>query len=195
MKKVTGIFFAASVLCFWVMASLVIAAQSSQQPSTGLTPAPKAGPDLRISKVAVVNQTNPGADPSAGDQLRIACDYIACGCFQNKVFSNRIEIGGSPFYEKEGVWVNSPNNNPNMCAHPTNMCMSYEWVGADTWKATSGSHTIKCILDSNNNIVEGPQGEYNNKASVTIVVPFQVLDKIKDIKTKAPIPVPVPEPR
>jgi hypothetical protein len=193
MRKVTGVFFVAAVLCFWVLASFVFAAPPGSQAPSSSNQVPLVFPDLRNVGVEIHVETGPNATtPSAGDQVRIYCAYNSCGYFQNKVFTNRIDIDGALFYEKEGSWV-AGGNNLQSCS--PNMCYSYLWVGANTWKATSGSHTIKCILDSNNNIVEGPQGEYNNTASVTIVVPFQVPDKIKDIKTKAPIPVPVPGPR
>jgi hypothetical protein len=170
MKKVRRIFFAASVLSFWVMATLVIAAPPvSQSPSSG-QPVPMTFPDLRIIDVRADNVTHPGVSYFSGDQVSIVCVYYVCGCFQNKVFSNRIDIDGVFFYEKEGSWVPSMNNNPQSCS-PEN-CQSKAWTGTETWKATPGNHTIKCILDSKTNIGEGLLHELNNTKSITVNVPF-----------------------
>jgi hypothetical protein len=191
MKITRGIVFATVMLCFWLMVSFAIAApQSSQPPSTGNT-VPISFPDLRSPGVNAQNVTKPGAPPSSGDEVRIGCGYFVCGCFQNKVFSNRIDIDGALFYEKEGSWVPPIANNPAISPED---CFSYAWPITNTWKATPGNHTITCILDSKDNIYEGLSHELNNTNSITVNVPLPRIDNIKDIKTKQPIPIPVPGP-
>jgi hypothetical protein len=193
MKKTRGIAFAAAMLSVLLMASFAVAApQSSQPPSSG-NQVPLVFPDLRNVAVAIQAETYPDqTKPNAGDQVRIYCEYQSCGCFGNKLFSNRIDIDGALFYEKEGAWVAGANNYQQSCS--PERCYSYAWPIADKWKATPGSHTITCILDSKDNIYEGPQHELNNSKSITINVPLpkSAIDKIKDIKTKPPIPVPTP---
>jgi hypothetical protein len=174
------------------MAGLSLAApQDSLPPSPGNT-VPISFPDLRSPEVNAQNVTKPGTPPSSGDEVRIGCGYFVCGCFQNKVFSNRIDIDGALFYEKEGSWAPPMTTNPGLCS-PEN-CQSYAWPITNTWKATPGNHTITCILDSKDNIYEGLSHELNNTKSMTVNVPLpkSAIDKIKDIKTKQPIPVHTP---
>jgi hypothetical protein len=175
------------------MAGLSLAAQqSSQMPSTSVpqsTPAgtPAGFPDLRMTDVNAENTTNPGAPPSPGDQVRIRCGFLVCGCFQKTSFTNRADIDGVLLNEKEAVWVPVGNTLPDCQGG----CRSNAFSGG-IWTATSGSHTITCILDSKNNIGEGPQNELNNTKSIAVNVPLPQIDKIKDIKTKQPMPIPVP---
>jgi hypothetical protein len=193
MKKTRGIFFVAAVLCFLLMSSLVIAAPPGSQPPSSSNQVPVVFPDLRNVDVAIQADTYPDqTKPNAGDQVRIYCGYQSCGCFGNKLFWNKIDIDGALFYEKEGAWVAGGSNNPNACA-PEN-CFSYAWPIADKWKATPGSHTITCIVDSKDNIYEGLPHEQNNAKSITVNVtlPKSAIDKMKDIKTKPPIPPPTP---
>jgi hypothetical protein len=175
------------------MAGLSLAAQqSSQMPSTSAPQSAPAGtpagfPDLRMTNVYAPNTLNPGAPPSPGDQVRIYCEFLVCGCFQKTSFTNRGEIDGVLLYEKEAVWVPVGNTLPDCQGG----CRSNAFSGG-IWTATSGSHTITCILDSKNDIAEGTQNELNNTKSITITVPLPAIDKIKNIKTKQPIPIPVP---
>lgn len=192
MKKTKGIVFAAAVLSVLLMVSLVIAAPPGSQPPSSSNQVPFVFPDLRNVDVAIRAETYPDqTKPNAGDEVHIRCDYLVCGCFQNKVFSNRIAIDGSLFYEKEGSWVPHLSNNPAISPED---CLSYAWPITNTWKATPGNHTITCILDSKDNIYEGLSHEQNNTKSITVNVPLpkSAIDKIKDMKTKQPIPVPVP---
>jgi hypothetical protein len=182
--------FALVMVCIIGMAAVSFAApQSSQPPSTGNT-VPISYPDLRMTNVNAQNTTNPGAPPSSGDQVRIACEFLVCGCFQKTSFTNRGEIDGVLLNEKEAVWVPVGNTLPDC----EGGCRSNLFSGGE-WTAAPGSHTIKCILDSKNDIGEGPQNELNNTKSITVNVPWPQIDKIKDIKTKQPLPVPVPGPR
>jgi hypothetical protein len=186
MKKVTGIFFAASVLCFWLIASFAVAAQqSSQQPSSGLL-VPVAFSDIGPVSARANNLTHPNVAPLSGDVISISCDYFVSGCFEQKAFSNRVDIDGILYYEEERYWLPPQNVKPN-CQQENRTSAAFS---PSKWTATPGSHTIKCILDSKNNMAEGH--ELNNTKSVTVNVPLPALDKVKDIKTKQPIPVPVP---
>jgi hypothetical protein len=179
--------FALVMVCLMGTAAVSIAApQSSQPPSTGNT-VPLSFPDLRMTDVNAENTTNPGAPPSPGDQVRIRCGFLVCGCFQKTSFTNRADIDDVLLNEKEAVWVPVGNTLPDC----EGGCRSNAFSGG-IWTATPGSHTIKCILDSKNDIGEGPQNELNNTKSITINVPLPQIDKIKDIKTKQPIPIPVP---
>jgi hypothetical protein len=188
MKKVTGMFFAASVLCFWLIASFAIAAQqSSQQPSSGLL-VPVAFSDIGPVSARANNLTHPNVAPLSGDVISISCDYFFSGCFEQKAFSNRVDIDGVLYYEEERYWLPPQNVKPN-CQQENRTSAVFS---PSKWTATPGSHTIKCILDSKNNMAEGTQNELNNTKAITITVPLPASEKIKDIKTKQPIPVPVP---
>ena len=186
MKKTRGIAFVAAMLSVLLMASFAVAAQqSSQQPSSGLL-VPVAFSDIGPVSARANNLTHPNVAPLSGDVISISCDYFVSGCFEQKAFSNRVDIDGILYYEEERYWLPPTNVNPN--CHQENR--TSDAFSPAKWTATPGSHTIKCILDSKNNMAEGH--ELNNTDSVTVNVPLPQIDKIKDFKTKQPIPIPVP---
>jgi hypothetical protein len=187
MKKVTGIFIAAAVLSFWLMASFVIAAQSSQQPSSGLL-VPVAFSDIGPVSARANNLSHPNVAPLSGDVILITCDYFVSGCFEQKAFSNRVDIDDILYYEEERYWLPPTNVKPN-CQQENRTSAAFSPA---KWTATPGSHTIKCILDSKNDIAEGTQNELNNSQSITVNVPLPAIEQIKDIKTKQPIPIQKP---
>ena len=177
------------------MAGLSFAAPPGSQPPSSANTVPMVFPDVRMIKVETSvmhpNGTYELTPSAAGDQVRIACGYEVCGCTQKSSLSNRVDIDNALFYEKEGAWIPAGNNPPNCIPGGCSSQLFY----AGTWTATAGSHTIKCILDSKNDIVEGPQNEFNNAKSITINVPWPRIDKMKDIQTKPPLPIPVPRAR
>ena len=188
MKDAKNLFsIALAMLVIAGMAGLSFAAPPGSQPPSSANTVPMVFPDLGLIEVLALNDTHPMAPPSQGDQIRILCNYKVCGCTQKSFFSNRVDIDNALFYEKEDAWMPAMNNPPN--CKPGN-CWSVVFSPTIHWTATSGSHTIKCILDSKNDIVEGPVNEYNNTKSITINVPLPRIDKMKDIQTKPPIPVP-----
>jgi len=191
MKKTKGIVFAASVLCFWVMASLVIAApQSSQPPSSGESVS-VVFPDIGPVDARAYNMSLPDSPQVSGavseDVISITCDYFVSGCFEKKAFSNRVDIDGIRYYEQE-YWLSNVFYKPD-CYPGERQSYAFSTNG---WTATPGRHTITCILDSKDDMAEGPVNELNNRKTLTLTVPLPAIDKIKNIKTKQPIPVPTP---
>ena len=141
----------------------------------------------RISQLGGINVQAQGKglyEPIlAGDQVEISCDYYIVGCYQKRSFTNRVEINNMLFEEKEADWVppvlTRPDCNPEYI-------VSSRYKPDKLWSATAGNNTIKCILDSKNDIAEGPQNERNNTTSITVNIPWPAIDKIKDMKTKPP---------
>ena len=78
-------------------------------------------------------------------------------------FSVRIEVDNAFFEEVADVAYG-----------PSNGLMHVST--SKLWKATPGTHTIKYIVDSKNEIAEGPVNETNNSFSITFNVPFPSID-------------------
>jgi hypothetical protein len=124
-----------------------------------------------------------------GDVTHISCLAMVRGCVR-KPFYVKIEIDGKTITEQQ---IESPD--PGCTIAEERPYPQYTWdKGIITeWTAVVGTYTIRCTVDSKSDITE--VNENNNTDIKSLTVRFPALDKIKDIKTKAPIPVPVPGPR
>ena len=194
MKKITGIFFAASVLCFWFMVSFAVAApQSSQPPSSGQAvqsfPSHWNRPtgDIEAGAPHIVGQeVHPAPPIKLGESIEIRCAALARGCVK-KSFDVKIEVDGTSIFEGE---IQSLDPECKMAENYPYPRLTWDNSIGTTWVAGLGNHTIRCILDSKKAITE--LNENNNTASRSFTVQMPASDKVKDIKTKQPIPVPVP---
>jgi hypothetical protein len=176
MKKTTGIFFAAAMLCLWLMVSFVIAAPPGSQPPSTHPPQEISFPDIKAMELVVDYPS-----PKPGDIVFFKGTYMVTGCVK-KPFFGKITLDGNTLIEQE-----MKNYNPDCTG--SNM---FDGLFGVSWKATSGTHTAVFTADSINDIAEGIQNEHNNTKTMTLTVPFLAIDKIKDMKTKQPIPIPVP---
>ena len=112
MKKVTGIFFSASVLCFWLMASFAIAAPPGSQPPS--TPhreeilSPRA--PVKLFKIDVIHPMT-GTSCVIGSSCHITWD--------------KTNIQNYPTVWLEIVW---PDGTPTAGAYPvSNNGYYYDW--------------------------------------------------------------------
>ena len=196
MKDTKTLFRIALAMLFITgMAGLSFAAPPGSQPPSSANTVPMVFPDVRMIQVSLQvthpNGTGSATPSAAGDQVRVTCEYIICGCAQKTTYYNRLDLDGTIYREQE---FGTPMENlPPNCS--PGHCVSAVFGTGAAWTATAGSHTIKCILDSKNDISEGPVNEYNNTKSITVNVPLPRIDKMKDIQTKPPIPIPVPRAR
>jgi hypothetical protein len=192
-------FSPAFILCFWVVASLVIAApQNSQLPSSG-QPVISSQPQHYLPKGDVEadsfycadNQCGsvPAPQITVGKSVTIICSAIVRGCV-NKSFHAKIEIDGTSIAEGE---IQSPDPECQLGESYPYPSITWDEPINAAWLAGAGNHTIRCIVDNKHEIAEIK--EDNNTKTITLTVPLPTSDKIKDIKTKPPIPLPVPRVR
>jgi hypothetical protein len=95
---------------------------------------------------------------------KIQTNFAYGSCFPalaNRPFFIRIEIDNVLFEEQRFTWDES-------AACPEGTIVTTETTR--TWTASYGTHTIKVIVDSKDDIVEGPAHEANN----TLIIPFEV---------------------
>jgi hypothetical protein len=184
MKKVTGIFFTAVTLCFWLMASFVVAAppgsqppstetQRSQPPSTETQQMPKF-PDINAYRLVVLPES-----PKAGQIVYLKGFYSVTGC-ASKQFFGKIEVDGQIIGEEQELL--------NLCPDCTNPdCrLFWDYFLQVKWRAVPGAHTITFTADSKNNISEGLQNKVNNKKSITVNVPLPYIPGPKEKLIKNP---------
>jgi len=170
MKKVTGIFSTAAVLCFWLMASFAISAPPGTQPPSSYPPQEISFPDIKVQNLEVDHLS-----PKPGDIVFFKGTYMVTGCIK-KPFFGKITLDGTTLIEKE-----MKNYDPE-CKFGN----KFDGLFGVSWKAIPGTHTVVFTADSTNDIGEGLVNENNNTQTITLTVPFLA------IETKQPIPVPVP---
>jgi len=180
MTKAMGIFFTAVMLCSWIMASFVVGAPPSSQPLSKSPQAEPIFPDIHAYKIEGLPES-----PKSGQILYLKGFYSVTGC-ASKPFFGKIEVDGQIIGEEKELKNWCPD-----CTKP-NCKLWWDFFLEVQWTVVPGNHTIVFTADSKNDIIEGPQNEFNNAKTVTISVPFPQIEKIKDMKTKQPIPVPVP---
>jgi hypothetical protein len=180
MKKVIGVIIVAAVLCFWLMASLVIAAppgsqtpqvqtgsQQLKQPLPLDQPLPSY-PDIEPTSLKVFYENIGNPEPwKPGKTVLIRGYYQIWGCPQ-KPFFGKITMDGKTLIEKE--MLQKPD------CHSNNTSISFDAVLGTDWQETIGTHNIVFTVDSRADISEG-LGESNNTLTETRTVQGPTLPK------------------
>lgn len=104
-------------------------------------------PDLYDPRTTLHQRLKSDNDPViAGDPISIACECIILGCVVTQ-FSASLYIDNILFTEKR-QFAPVQNKIPGLCE---NYASSYSL--REDWEATPGNHTIKCIFDSQKDIL------------------------------------------
>ena len=136
MKKATGIFFTAVMLCSWLMASFVVAAPPGSQPPSTETQQVRKSPDINAYRLDVLPES-----PKSGQIVYVKGFYSVTGCI-SKPFFGKIEVDGQIIGEEQELQNMCPD-----CTNP-NCRLFWDYFLQVEWKAVPGAHTITFTADS-----------------------------------------------